>query len=78
MVGREKLNINGIKKIRSSEPEQIVLALENNSIVISGVNLTVTSANIANGEIEILGLVNGIKYTNAAGKKKFSLKNMFR
>ncbi len=78
LVNRIKLNVNGVKKIKSSEPEQIVLILTNCSMVIAGVNLFVMTASIQSGEVEITGMINSIKYTGTNEKKKFSFKNLFR
>jgi spore coat polysaccharide biosynthesis predicted glycosyltransferase SpsG len=78
LTDRIKLNVNGVKKIKSSEPEQIVLILSNSAMVIAGINLFVMSASIQTGEVEITGLVNGIKYTGISAKRKFSFKNIFK
>lgn len=78
LTNRNHLQITGVKKIKSSEPEQIVLILPNAALVINGVNLFVVSASIQTGEVEISGLINALKYTNVAAKRKFSFKNLFR
>ena len=78
LVNRSKLNINGVKKIKSSEPEQIVLVLSGSAMIITGVNLFVMSASIQSGEVEITGLVTAIKYTGLTDKRRFSVRNLFR
>jgi len=78
LSGRSKLNVNGVKKIKSSEPEQVVLVLPASAMMIAGVNLSVVAASIQTGEVEITGTVNSIKYTGVTDRKRFSLKNMFR
>jgi hypothetical protein len=78
LSGRIKLSVTGIKKIKSSEPQQIVLILDNCAMVVGGTNLFIVTANVAAGDVEISGLVDSIKYTGVAEKKKFSLKNMFK
>jgi hypothetical protein len=78
LSGRIKLTVTGVKKIKSSEPTQIILILSNCAMVIGGTNLYIVTASISTGEIEILGLVDNIKYTGTQQKQKFSLRNMFK
>jgi hypothetical protein len=78
LSGRIKLTVTGVKKIKSSEPAQIILILSNCAMIIGGTNLYIVTASISAGEIEILGLVDNIKYAGTAAKQKFSLKNMFK
>lgn len=78
LINRRQLNINGVKKIKSSEPEQIVLLLQNAGIIIGGVDLFVVSASIETGEVSISGLIKSLRYTGVTDKRKFSFKNMFR
>ncbi|MCL2846233.1 MAG: hypothetical protein FWE38_00920 [Firmicutes bacterium] len=77
LANRSLLTLTGIKKIKSSEPGQVVAALENCMIVITGSNLSVQSASVKEGNLEISGMVTSIKYTNTV-KKGFSIRNMFR
>ncbi len=78
LINRRQLNINGVKKIKSSEPEQIVLLLQNAGMIIGGVDLFVVSASIETGEVSISGLIKSLRYTGVTDKRKFSFKNMFR
>ena len=74
---RNTLNITGVKKVRTTEPNRIVAVLDNCIITISGVNLSVQNLNIATGVIDITGLVSSINYSREV-KRKFSFRNMFR
>ena len=78
LVNRNQLNVTGVKKIKSSEPEQIVLILHDTALMIGGTNLFVVSASIQTGEVSIGGLVKSLRYTGVSDKRKFSFKNMFR
>lgn len=78
LLNRSELHITGVKKIKSSEPEQIVLILKDSALVIGGANLFVISASIQTGEVTIGGLVKLLRYTGVTDKRKFSFKNMFR
>lgn len=77
LLNRNQLSVTGVKKIKSSEPEQIVLILHNAALVIGGANLFVVSASIQTGEVAIGGLVKSLKYTAVTDKRKFSFKNLF-
>ena len=78
LLNRKELSITGVKKIKSSEPEQIVLLLHNAGLVIGGTDLFVVSASMQTGEVCIGGFIKSLRYTGAAEKRKFSFKNMFR
>ena len=77
LLNRKQLAVTGVKKIKSSEPEQIVLILHDSALVIGGSNLFVVSASIQNGEVSIGGLIKSLRYTNVSTKRKFSFKNLF-
>ena len=74
---RNALNITGIKKIRTTEPTQVVADLDNCTIVITGTNLNVQNASIQTGILEVSGIIGGIKFTGTTGKR-WSAKNLFR
>ncbi|MDR0384317.1 MAG: YabP/YqfC family sporulation protein [Christensenellaceae bacterium] len=78
LLDRIKLNVTGVKKIKSSDPSQTVLILDNTALVISGTNLSVENASIQTGEVEISGFINSIKYSSVSRKTRFSFKNMFK
>ena len=77
LTGRNALSITGVKKVRSTEPAQVVAILDNCQIIIQGSNLSVQNVNIPSGLLELTGQVNSIKYTNSSSRK-FSVKNMFK
>ena len=78
LLNRNQLTVTGVKKIKSSEPERIVLILQNTALVIGGTNLFVVAASIQTGEVAIGGLVKSLRYTGVNDKRKFSFKNLFR
>lgn len=78
LLNRRQLTVTGVKKIKSSAPEQVVLILSGVGLVISGTDLFVVSASMQTGEVIIGGLVKALRYTGVNDKRKFSFKNMFR
>lgn len=77
LTGRTALSLSGVKKIRSTEPTQVVAILDNCQIIIQGAGLNVQNVSIPSGVLELSGQVNSIRYTGS-GSRKFSLKNMFK
>lgn len=77
LTNRNTLSLSGVKKVRSTEPAQVVAILDNCQIIIQGANLSVQNVNIPSGILELTGQVNSIKYSGASSRK-FNLKNMFK
>ena len=74
---RTELSLTGVKKVKSTEPSLVIANLDDTSIIINGQNLSVQHLDIKEGNLEITGTINSIKYTNQVSKN-FSLKNMFK
>jgi len=74
---RERLEMTGIKRVKSTEPALVVAVIDNGHVVINGSNLSVEHLDIKDGTMHIVGMVNSIKYTNQVSKS-FSFKNMFK
>lgn len=74
---QKKLKIIGAKKIISSTVTQAVVETEENSLIISGNDLEITRLDLENKEVDFLGVVSSIKYTNTAEKKGF-FKRLFK
>jgi len=77
LVNRNALALTGIKKIKTTEPSQIVAILDTCTVVITGQNLSVQNVSISNGNMEVTGQVNSIKYTQTHSRR-FSIRNIFR
>ena len=77
LTNRNHLVINGVKKVKSSEPAGVIAVLDNCMIIITGQNLSVENLNVSSGNLEIKGSVSSIKFSNSVGKR-FSLKGIFK
>ena len=77
VLARNNLTLTGVKKIRSTEPTSVVAQLDNCTIIISGQNLSVQSASISSGELELTGSITSVRWAKTQ-VKKWSVKNMFR
>ena len=78
LENRTLLTMTGIKKVRTTEPQQIVANLENCVVVINGLGLSVQNISIREELLEVSGLVTSIRYTSDAQSKRFSFRNLFR
>ena len=74
---RTELNVTGIQKVKSTEPNQVIAIIDNGNIIIHGNNLSVENLDIKQGNLVINGTINSIKYSNQVSKS-FSFKNMFK
>lgn len=77
LTNRAELSLSGIKKIRTTEPHQVVAHLDGTMIIITGQNLSVQNLSISEGLLDITGQIDSIRYTKSHARK-FSLKNMFK
>jgi sporulation protein YabP len=77
LTARNVLSLSGVKKVKSTEPSNVIAVLDNCQIIIQGSNLNVQNVNIPSGILELTGQVNSIRYTGSSAKK-FSFRNMFR
>ena len=75
--GRNSLTVSGVKKVKTTEALKVVALLDNCSITIVGVNLSVQSVSLSSGILELSGIITCISYGNE-GKRKFSFRNIFK
>jgi len=77
LENRQTLSLTGVKKIRTTEPTQVVADLENCTIIITGTNLSVENLSVREGVLDLVGIVNSIRYVGSV-TKRWSIKNIFR
>ena len=77
LENQQTMTVTGIKRIRTTEPHQIVASLDNCTIIIGGKNLTVQNVSVKEGVLELTGLVESIRYASVHSKR-WSFKNLFR
>lgn len=74
LISREKLTITGIEKVKSANEKSILILLPNTTLFIGGDHLQVIQLDTNLGTVEIVGLVDEIKY----GNSKPLLKRIFK
>jgi len=77
LAGRNTLSLSGVRKVKLTEPNNVIAILDNCQIIIQGTNLNVQNVNIPSGILELTGQVNSVRYTGSAARK-FSFRNMFK
>lgn len=64
LLSRESLNIKGIKEIINFDENEVYMKTVCGDMIIDGTGLHVNVLNVANGDIEIRGKINGINYSD--------------
>lgn len=79
LLNQEQLELNGVARVESFNPEEILLETGHGLLCIKGEGLDMKNLNLEQGLVEIVGLVTEIRYS---GEKDFSkrsfLKKLFR
>lgn len=68
LINRSNLTITGIKKVLTVSETNISLLLENTSMNIFGEKMEVKRLDVESGILEVLGIINTIKYISAKEK----------
>lgn len=71
ILDRQKAQVTGINKVLSIEEQQIILITDVGKMVVSGKGLHAGRLDVASGELEFTGDINGISYSDykTAGQK---------
>lgn len=75
LINQEKMDVTGISRVESFNPEEILLETDLGLISIKGEDLDMRNLNLEQGVVEIVGFVTDIIYTGqkagGAGRKGF-------
>ncbi len=75
---RKQLNMTGITKVISIEPELVMLVSELGKIKITGKDMQATNLDMDKGILDISGNISCICYIGDKQNGQFSLKRMFK
>lgn len=80
MENRKKLSLNGVMEVVSFNDEKIVLKSNLGNLTVKGTELKMNRLDVQNGDIVIMGIVDGIFYNNDLAKpqKENVLKKLFK
>lgn len=76
LTERNNLQISGVKKVLSSNTNNIVLDLLDTKLVISGENLSIE--NFGENSILVTGMIDALKYSKTSKNKEGIFKRIFR
>lgn len=76
LVDRQTLNVSGVSKVISSNPNSITLKLKDTDFLINGSNLNIT--HFSDNSIEITGTIDSMKYSKQSQTKTNLFKRVFK
>lgn len=66
LTNRERAEISGVEKVIRSNAETIELVTKRGGLTVSGSELKIDRFDVADGELELSGKINSLKYLEAA------------
>ena len=78
VTDRHTLTLNGVKNVESFDEEFVSLATEGGKVCIEGNGLKIESLSKDGGNILIIGVINGVYYSDEAPKTKGLLGRIFK
>ncbi len=78
--GRKYMNLTGVEKVISMEPELVELETAMEGLAIKGQEMHAEKLDMERGELHLTGKIQGLLYSDKKGKKKASViaKRLFR
>lgn len=76
LIERNNLQVSGVKKVLSSNINNVVLDLKDTKLTILGENLSIE--NFGENSIEITGTIDAIKYSKTSKIKEGIFKRIFK
>jgi sporulation protein YabP len=74
--GRKNMQLTGVTKVLSIEPELILLITSQGKMKITGKDMHVTTLDIDRGIVDVSGLINCMCYTGDG--ESFSIRRLFK
>ena len=71
IISRNHTNISGITNVESATENGAVLYIDKLILTLEGTNLKVQKIDVATGDVEILGTIKSIKYSDTKKKGGF-------
>ena len=79
LENREKLTLTGIGKVHNANDHTISLEIDGTNLVIEGSEMQVSKLDVNTGNMEVLGIINQIKYSdNGVKPAKNFLSRVFK
>ncbi|HCX77999.1 MAG TPA: sporulation protein YabP [Firmicutes bacterium] len=78
LLNQEQMDLSGISRVESFNPEEILLETSLGLLTIKGEGLDMHNLNLERGVVEIAGLVTEIRYSERTAGKRSILEKIFR
>jgi len=75
LENREKLTLTGVGKVHNANDHIISLEVDGTNLTIEGTEMQVSKLDVASGNMEILGIIDQIKYNSSSNKTAKNLLN---
>ena len=75
LENRTKLSVTGVSRVFAANEKTISLEINGTNLIIEGTNMQVSKLDVKVGMIEVLGLINDMKYANGGAKSAKNLLN---
>ena len=75
LTNRQTLNILGVTKVSGVSPNEVMLEIESDRLLVTGENMEVQTLDVENKVLTILGKINSMKFL---GAKVPLLKRIFK
>ena len=77
LVNRKILNLTGIEKVVGISDSELLVEVDGVALSVQGSNMEVKKLDVESGILEIVGLINNIKYFDKKQKLNF-IKRIFK
>ncbi|MDD3232543.1 MAG: YabP/YqfC family sporulation protein [Clostridia bacterium] len=75
LINQNSLSITGVEKVKNVNPNEIIIEIDGQMLIISGTNLEVQTLDLENSTLVVNGLITCIKYST---KKPSFFKRIFK
>ena len=68
LLNRKDLSLHGITKVFTINQDVVQILVDNSVLTVSGENMEVKKLDVQNGELQIAGKINSLKFTDKKEK----------
>ena len=75
---RSKLNISGVEEVESFDEQEIVMRTVTGGLVVTGEGLSVSRLSVENGDVNVNGRIDALRYENPSEERRSLWSKLFR
>ena len=76
--GRRKLSISGVEEVESFDEQEIVMRTVTGGLVVTGEGLSVSRLSVENGDVNVNGRIDALRYENPSEERRSLWSKLFR